>query len=269
MSPIIVFATFVTKSQNCLFSLHTISLCYSSITIGDIILILSRELTFPVPCPSWSRGTWHSSSRGQAGGWAAPPAPSPCTAGGHRVHVSIQVQVSKRAGQHHRVHIFTRDETAHSAGAYTATLLVMVNLMKGGGRAPPTLTSLGKFYPHDECTLESSVCYSVYSVGSTSSTVSVYSWGSWSTRQENRYRSVKGLVSTSSTVSMYGWGSQSTCQVTRYRYRAGQHLQNLFRVQFGGHREHVRQLMTGQREGWTGPPAPSPCTAGGHRVHVR
>jgi hypothetical protein len=39
----------------------------------------------------------------------------------------------------HRVHIFTRDNqvsvSAHSAGAYTATLLVMVNVMKGGGRA--------------------------------------------------------------------------------------------------------------------------------------
>ncbi len=33
--------------------------------------------------------------------------------------------------------------SAHSAGAYTATLLVMVNVMKGGGRAPPNLTSLG------------------------------------------------------------------------------------------------------------------------------
>jgi hypothetical protein len=33
--------------------------------------------------------------------------------------------------------------SAHSAGAYTATLLVMVNVVKGGGRAPPTLTSLG------------------------------------------------------------------------------------------------------------------------------
>ncbi len=33
--------------------------------------------------------------------------------------------------------------SAHSAGAYTATLLVMVNVLKGGGRAPPTLTSMG------------------------------------------------------------------------------------------------------------------------------
>ncbi len=39
--------------------------------------------------------------------------------------------------------------SAHSAGAYTATLLVMVNVIKGGGRAPPTLTSPGKFCPHD------------------------------------------------------------------------------------------------------------------------
>ncbi len=42
----------------------------------------------------------------------------------------------------HRVHIFTRDGnrvsvSAYSAGAYTATLLVMVNVMKGSGRAPP------------------------------------------------------------------------------------------------------------------------------------
>ncbi len=39
--------------------------------------------------------------------------------------------------------------SAHSAGAYTATLLVMVNVTKGGGRAPPTLTRPGLFYPHD------------------------------------------------------------------------------------------------------------------------
>ncbi len=36
--------------------------------------------------------------------------------------------------------------SAHSAGAYTATLLV--NVIRGGGRAPPTLTSQGQFYPH-------------------------------------------------------------------------------------------------------------------------
>ncbi len=38
--------------------------------------------------------------------------------------------------------------SAHSAGAYTATLLVMVNVKRGGWRAPPTLTSQGRFYPH-------------------------------------------------------------------------------------------------------------------------
>jgi hypothetical protein len=37
--------------------------------------------------------------------------------------------------------------SAHSAGAYTATLLVMVNVMRGGGRAPPTLTSQGLILP--------------------------------------------------------------------------------------------------------------------------
>ncbi len=31
---------------------------------------------------------------------------------------------------------------------YTATLLVRVNVVKGGGRAPPTLTSQFQFYPH-------------------------------------------------------------------------------------------------------------------------
>jgi hypothetical protein len=41
--------------------------------------------------------------------------------------------------------MFTRDETGLVClpTLYTATLLVMVNVMKGGGRAPPTLTSLG------------------------------------------------------------------------------------------------------------------------------
>jgi hypothetical protein len=57
-------------------------------------------------------------------------------------------EVRSDGGVHHRVHIFPRDETgfsvsAHSAGAYTATLLVMVNVIKRDGRAPPTLTSLG------------------------------------------------------------------------------------------------------------------------------
>jgi hypothetical protein len=47
----------------------------------------------------------------------------------------------------HRVHR-GRNEivvsvSARSAGAYTATLYVMVNIGKGGGRSPPTLASLG------------------------------------------------------------------------------------------------------------------------------
>ena len=47
----------------------------------------------------------------------------------------------------HRVHIFTRDETGlvclPTQLEHSATLLVMVNVMKGGVRAPPTLASLG------------------------------------------------------------------------------------------------------------------------------
>ncbi len=39
--------------------------------------------------------------------------------------------------------------SAISSGAYTTTLYVMVDKVKEGGRAPPTLTSLGLFYPHD------------------------------------------------------------------------------------------------------------------------
>jgi hypothetical protein len=55
--------------------------------------------------------------------------------------------------------------SAHSAGAYTATLLVMVNVKIGGGRAPPTLTSYRtNFTLITECTPESSGCNSVYSV---------------------------------------------------------------------------------------------------------
>jgi hypothetical protein len=54
----------------------------------------------------------------------------------------------------HRVHR-DRDEmggvcvSALSAGAYTATLYVIVNKMKGGGCASPTLTSLGSFFHND------------------------------------------------------------------------------------------------------------------------
>ena len=61
----------------------------------------------------------------------------------------------------HRVHIFLE---MNSAGAYTATLLVMINVIKGGGRAPPTLTSQANFTLMTECRPESSGCNSVYSV---------------------------------------------------------------------------------------------------------
>jgi hypothetical protein len=39
--------------------------------------------------------------------------------------------------------------SALSAGLYTTFLYVMVDIVKGGGRAPPTLTSLGKFFHYD------------------------------------------------------------------------------------------------------------------------
>jgi hypothetical protein len=38
---------------------------------------------------------------------------------------------------------------ALSAGAYTTTLLVMVDRVKGGRRAPSTHTRPGLFYHHD------------------------------------------------------------------------------------------------------------------------
>jgi hypothetical protein len=73
-------------------------------------------------------------------------------------------------GADHRVHIFTRDETglvyisAHSAGAYTATLLVMVNAMKGGGVDPPPTPAWANFTLVMECTPESGNYHSVHSV---------------------------------------------------------------------------------------------------------
>ncbi len=39
--------------------------------------------------------------------------------------------------------------SALSAGVYTTTLLVMVDRVKWGGRAAPSLTWLGLFYHHD------------------------------------------------------------------------------------------------------------------------
>ena len=51
-------------------------------------------------------------------------------------HTNVYVRCNRAI---HREHIFTRDNqvsvSAHSAGAYTATLLVIVNVMKGDGRA--------------------------------------------------------------------------------------------------------------------------------------
>jgi hypothetical protein len=38
--------------------------------------------------------------------------------------------------------------SVRSVAAYTATLYVLVTIVKGGGRAPPTPTSLGKFFHH-------------------------------------------------------------------------------------------------------------------------
>ncbi len=51
--------------------------------------------------------------------------------------------------------------SAHSAKAYTATLLVRVNVVKGDGRAPPTLTSQANFTLMMECTPESGRYHSV------------------------------------------------------------------------------------------------------------
>ncbi len=56
-----------------------------------------------------------------------------------------------------------RGGVAASAGVYTATLLLMVNVMKGGGRAPPPSPAWTNFTLMMECTPESSRCYSVYS----------------------------------------------------------------------------------------------------------
>ncbi len=50
----------------------------------------------------------------------------------------------------HRVHILVemkQGQSAHSAGVYTATLLVRVNVMRGGGRAPPHLHQPGPILP--------------------------------------------------------------------------------------------------------------------------
>ncbi len=54
--------------------------------------------------------------------------------------------------------------SAHSAGAYTATWLVMVNVVKGVGVHPPPSPAWANFTLMMECTSESSRYYSVYSV---------------------------------------------------------------------------------------------------------
>ena len=50
-----------------------------------------------------------------------------------------------------------------SAGAYTTTLLLMIDRMKGGGRESPPRARLGRIYHHDECTStsESGHCQSI------------------------------------------------------------------------------------------------------------
>jgi hypothetical protein len=54
--------------------------------------------------------------------------------------------------------------SAHSAGAYTATLLAMVNVMKGVGVHPPPSPAWANFTLMMEYTPESSRCNSVCSV---------------------------------------------------------------------------------------------------------
>ncbi len=69
-----------------------------------------------------------------------------------------------------RVHIFLEMKqgqcvklSTHSAGAFTATLLVMGNVMREGGRSPPPPSpARANFTLMTECTPESSGCYSVF-----------------------------------------------------------------------------------------------------------
>ncbi len=66
------------------------------------------------------------------------------------------------------VHIFNRDETGLvclPTQLERTQQLVMVNVMKGGWRAPPHSPARPNFTLMIECTPESSRCYSVYSVG--------------------------------------------------------------------------------------------------------
>jgi hypothetical protein len=78
--------------------------------------------------------------------------------------------------------------SAVSAGAYTTTLYVMVIKVKGVGRAPPTLTSLGCFFTlMTECTPVSGHCHSVYSVVLSSYHSYMITW------MVQRYRLVKNV----------------------------------------------------------------------------
>jgi hypothetical protein len=52
--------------------------------------------------------------------------------------------------------------SARSAGAYAATLYVMVDKVKGGGRAPPPSPGWHDFSIMMECTPESGFCHSIY-----------------------------------------------------------------------------------------------------------
>ncbi len=54
--------------------------------------------------------------------------------------------------------------SAHSAGAYCATLLVMVNVMKASGHAPPPSPAWANFTLMMQSTPENSRCYSLYTV---------------------------------------------------------------------------------------------------------
>jgi hypothetical protein len=54
--------------------------------------------------------------------------------------------------------------SALSAGAYITTLFVIVDIVKGGGRAPPSSPVWANYSIMMECSPESGCCHSVYSV---------------------------------------------------------------------------------------------------------
>jgi hypothetical protein len=69
----------------------------------------------------------------------------------------------------HRAHIWVEKNrgsvSALSAGAYTATLYVMITIVKGGERAPPNSIAWANFSIMIECTPESGNCHSVCTLG--------------------------------------------------------------------------------------------------------